>query len=106
MSRLSHPCIVGFIDDFETQGYYCLALERVDGGELFDVIQNSTWSLLVGGEKSEVEGLDRGQSGEILIRRIFSELLRATGFLHACGVVHRDIKLESEFHFGFVRKLL
>jgi serine/threonine protein kinase len=60
----------------------------VDGGELFDVIQNPKWGTIVGGAKA---------AGEVLVRRIFTELARATGFLHACGVVHRDIKLESEY---------
>ncbi|KAJ4493366.1 kinase-like domain-containing protein, partial [Lentinula lateritia] len=30
------------------------------------------------------------------LRRIFSELCKAVGWLHGVGLVHRDIKLESE----------
>lgn len=102
LSRLSHPHIVGFIDDFETRTYFCLALERVEGGELFEIIQDKKWVGVLreckgsgaraewGGEKSEAV------DGEVLVRRVFSELVRATTFLHACGVVHRDIKLESK----------
>ncbi|KAJ4482821.1 kinase-like domain-containing protein, partial [Lentinula edodes] len=34
--------------------------------------------------------------GENTLRRIFSELCKAVGWLHGVGLVHRDIKLESD----------
>jgi serine/threonine protein kinase len=33
---------------------------------------------------------------ESLLRRIFSELCKAVGWMHGVGLVHRDIKLESQ----------
>lgn len=81
----------------------------MEGGELFEVIQDKRWGALIGGEKplnglkGSIPGVrgasgdgDRRTDGEVLVRRLFSELVRAAAFLHACGVVHRDIKLESE----------
>ncbi|KAJ3768110.1 kinase-like domain-containing protein, partial [Lentinula raphanica] len=32
-------------------------------------------------------------------RRIFAELCKAVGWLHGVGLVHRDIKLESNYAF-------
>ncbi|KIK59099.1 hypothetical protein GYMLUDRAFT_169952, partial [Collybiopsis luxurians FD-317 M1] len=34
--------------------------------------------------------------GESTLRRIFTELCKAVGWMHGVGLVHRDIKLESD----------
>lgn len=96
LSSIRHPNIVGFVDDFETQGYYALALESARGGELFECVQSKEWSALVRPEQGDgAEG--RRAMGEQLVRRILRELCSAVGFLHDVGIVHRDIKLESTY---------
>lgn len=108
LRHISHPSIVGYIDDFSTERHDVLVLEAAGGGELFELMsdeENRRRMILpapepepvaAGGssEKSEM-GWDR--DGEGFVRRVFSELVKAVGWLHEVGVVHRDIKLESKF---------
>lgn len=54
-------------------------LECATGGELFDLLT------------SRHDAMD-----EPLARRIFGELCGVVGWMHKIGVVHRDVKLESE----------
>lgn len=108
LRHISHPSIVGYIDDFSTKRHDVLVLEAAGGGELFELMsdeENRRRMILPapepepvaaggGSEKSEM-GWDR--DGEGFVRRVFSELVKAVGWLHEVGVVHRDIKLESKF---------
>lgn len=108
LRHISHPSIVGYIDDFSTERHDVLVLEAAGGGELFELMSDEEnrrrmilpapepGSVAAGGgsEKSEM-GWDR--DGEGFVRRVFSELVKAVGWLHEVGVVHRDIKLESKF---------
>lgn len=64
---------------FSTQLYTVLVLDYAPGGELFDFL--GEW---------------HAQVEEPLARRIFGELCDAVGWMHSIGLVHRDIKLESE----------
>jgi len=91
LRHLSHPAIVSFLGSFSTNSHHCLVLEQLSGGELFDLINDDVNydRLLLTGPGDNV--------GEGVVRRIFGELARGVGWLHEVGVVHRDIKLESEF---------
>jgi tRNA (cytidine32/guanosine34-2'-O)-methyltransferase len=67
-----------------------MVVEQLSGGELLDLVsddENRQRMLLPGPEDAVGEGF---------IRRIYSELTKGVGWLHEVGVVHRDIKLESE----------
>lgn len=64
---------------FETPFHTCLVLEYSPGGELFDLLANH-----------------HEEMSEALVRRIFGELADVLGWMHSIGLVHRDIKLESE----------
>ena len=59
-------------------------LEYVSGGELFDLVNSDVQYAKV---------------TEPAVRRMWGELARAVGWMHGVGLVHRDIKLESEFFF-------
>ncbi|EKM56068.1 uncharacterized protein PHACADRAFT_257118 [Phanerochaete carnosa HHB-10118-sp] len=80
LKHISHPSIVSYIHAFSTPAYHVLVLEHILGGELFDLV--STPEL-------------HAQLDEPLLRRIFGELCRAVSWMHAVGLVHRDIKLEN-----------
>lgn len=56
-------------------------IERVEGGELFDLLA-----------KNQVEISKR----EWLVRRLYAEMANAVGWMHSVNLVHRDLKLESE----------
>ena len=72
---------MSYIHAFSTPAYHILVLEHVSGGELFDLVSNQDVHAMV---------------DEPLLRRIFGELCRAVSWMHAVGLVHRDIKLESK----------
>lgn len=64
---------------FPTPIYTVLVMDYCPGGELFDFVDSH--------HRVMPEGL---------ARRIMSELTAAVGWIHSIGLVHRDIKLESE----------
>ena len=81
MQHISHPSIVSYLHSFTTLSHHVLVLEYVGGGELFTLVNSDT-------EYTRVT--------EPAIRRMWGELARAVGWMHGVGLVHRDIKLESE----------
>lgn len=80
MQRIHHPSLVSLSSSFSTAVYTVLALDYAPGGELFDFL--ASWHK---------------DMTEPLTRRMFGELASAVGWMHSIGLVHRDIKLESEF---------
>jgi tRNA (cytidine32/guanosine34-2'-O)-methyltransferase len=91
LRHLDHPGVVGYISHFSTVTHHCLVLERLAGGELFSLLADTTHSArMIRPGSSDPDGYG-------FIRRIFGELSRAVAWLHEVEVVHRDIKLESEY---------
>lgn len=90
LRHISHPNVVSFISSFSTTSHHCMVVEQLSGGELLDLVSDdeNRRSMLLPGPEDDV--------GEGFIRRIYSELTKGVGWLHEVGVVHRDIKLESE----------
>lgn len=80
LKHIEHPSLIKFINAFSTPRHHVLVLERVGGGELFD---------LLSAHHSELA------QREWLIRRLFAELANAVGWMHSIQLVHRDIKLEN-----------
>ena len=93
LRHICHPGIVSFLASFSTPSHYCLVLERLEGGELFELVndEENRRRMMLPGPGDDV--------GEGFVRRIFGELVKGVGWLHEVGVVHRDIKLESECYF-------
>ena len=83
VQHISHPSIVSYLHSFSTPSHHCLVLERVGGGDLFDLIDSTQ---------------RHAQLDERLMRRMFGELSKAVGWMHGVGLVHRDIKLESKYY--------
>ncbi|CAE6434568.1 unnamed protein product [Rhizoctonia solani] len=80
LRHISHPSIVAYLHSFTTPTHHCLVVERIGGGELFDLIN-----------KEE----NQNKMSETLLRRLWGELCRAVGWMHSVALVHRDIKLEN-----------
>lgn len=120
LRAISHPNVVGYYTSFSTATHHCLVLERLEGGELFELIsdegnrarmmlappntpsgQGQGVGVTQNGYRDPTEGMGAGAEpvadGEGFVRRLFADLCKGVGFLHEQGVVHRDIKLESEF---------
>ncbi|GAA5846694.1 hypothetical protein JCM9279_003415 [Rhodotorula babjevae] len=77
LKMVRHPNIVRLYDVIETEKYIGIVLEYASGGELFDHILAHRYLK------------ERDAS------RLFAQLVSGVSYLHAKGVVHRDLKLEN-----------
>lgn len=91
LRHLVHQGIVGYVAHFSTESHHCLVLEQLQGGECFSLVEvDSNRDRMLRPSPTDPDGHG-------LVRRIFGELCRAVSWLHEVEVVHRDIKLESEY---------
>lgn len=77
MKQIDHPHIVKIYEYFETEHHIFIVMELLEGGELFERIQN---------EKT---------FDEKAAKKIIKEILEAINYLHIKNIVHRDIKPEN-----------
>lgn len=77
LTSMDHPNIVRLIEVFEDERHWCLVMELMKGGELFDRI------------------LECDQFSEKEARESIIALVDAISYCHAKGIVHRDIKPEN-----------
>lgn len=77
MERLRHPNIIGILGKEENGKQYIIYMELAGRGELFSRVISS-------GSLTEDEA-----------RPYFGQLMAAVQYMHANGVVHRDLKLEN-----------
>jgi calcium/calmodulin-dependent protein kinase I len=77
MKRLNHPNILRLLDVYENEEYVFIVLPLIEGGSLF--------------EKIVEYGCFYEDDAQYIIRQI----LQAVGYLHQCGIVHRDLKAEN-----------
>ncbi|HET6550653.1 MAG TPA: PASTA domain-containing protein [Solirubrobacter sp.] len=74
---LAHPNIVGIFDRSEWDGTPYIAMELVDGKTLKDLV------------------LERGPLPPDVATGVMVQILRALGFAHRRGIVHRDVKPQN-----------
>ena len=77
LSDADHPNIVKLLDTFENEKSYCLVLELMQGGELYD-------SLISQENLSEKE-----------VHSLMVPIFDAVIYCHSFGIAHRDIKPEN-----------
>lgn len=77
LKQVEHPNIVRLIDVFETSKYYCLVMELMEGGELFDKI------------------VEKDHFSEFEAREATKSIIDAIGYCQKLGICHRDIKPEN-----------
>jgi calcium/calmodulin-dependent protein kinase I len=77
MKQIDHPNIVKMVDFFEDEGHYCIVMEMMQGGELFEQI------------------LNREQFSESEAREAIKAIIDAINYCHSLNIVHRDIKPEN-----------
>ncbi|CAK9060708.1 Calcium-dependent protein kinase 22 (OsCDPK22) (OsCPK22) [Durusdinium trenchii] len=74
---MDHPHVVRLFDVYEEEDRLSLVMECMEGGELFDRVR----------EKKVYSEKDACKTTRMM--------LLAVNYLHSCGVVHRDLKLEN-----------
>ena len=78
LSRISHPFIADFFEDFETDRDLIAVTEYVAGRSLLELV----W--------------ETGKFSERLAQRVFAQLVSVVAYLHeAEHIAHRDLKLEN-----------
>ena len=77
LRKINHPHIVSLKGVYESEEKVVLVLELVRGRELFDVI------------------LRQGRIPETEAQSIFLQLADAIAYLHAIGILHRDVKPQN-----------
>lgn len=77
IKRVSHPNIVKTFDVYETNKYIHIVMEYMEGGMLYDAIED--------GIRFEEED----------VAQFMSELIDGILYLHRLGIVHRDMKPEN-----------
>ena len=81
LSTVNHPNIIKMIDHYEDVDFVHIITEVYNGGDLYNVIVNST--------------TDRGCLPEDKAIEIIKSILETVNYLHKQDVVHRDIKPEN-----------
>lgn len=77
MREVDHPNIVKMTNVYEDKGHYCLVMELMTGGELFDhIIEQETFN-------------------EALAQKIMAPVFDAVIYCHERDIIHRDIKPEN-----------
>lgn len=77
LRMLAHPNIVHLVEVLKSGKYIGIVLEYASGGELFDYI------------------LQHKYLKEPVAKRLFAQLVLGVDYMHAKGLVHRDLKLEN-----------
>ncbi|XP_051776996.1 serine/threonine-protein kinase Chk2 isoform X1 [Erpetoichthys calabaricus] len=77
LKKIDHPCLIKTLDFFHSDDVYCIVLELMEGGDLFERVHR-------------VKRLE-----EATTKLFFYQMLLAVKYLHANGIIHRDLKPEN-----------
>ena len=78
LKQLDHPNIVRLLDVYEDERHWCLVMDLMTGGELFDFVAKKT------------EGFAESE-----VQKIIKIIVDVIKYCHNVGIVHRDLKLEN-----------
>lgn len=74
----SHPNIVSMLDSFESLDNIYIVMEYMKEGDLLSFLRNSRVALT-----------------ECMVSNIVFQVASSINYLHQCGIIHRDLKLEN-----------
>ncbi|CAF0803075.1 unnamed protein product [Adineta steineri] len=78
MKALQHPRLLQLYDAFETKGNFCLVMELINGGELFERVIDDDFILT-----------------ERLCELYMMQICEGVSFMHSCNIIHLDMKPEN-----------
>jgi len=87
LQKLDHPNIVKLREVVRTDKYFCIVMELLGGGELFDRI------------------VEREKYTEDDAKDVARQILEAIRYVHSKNVVHRDLKPENILFVGDTLKI-
>ncbi|XP_044131336.1 serine/threonine-protein kinase Chk2 isoform X1 [Bufo gargarizans] len=76
LKKTSHPCLIKIEDFIDSDDYFYIVLELMEGGELFEKVAKSRLK-------------------ESTVKLYFYQIVTAVQYLHDNGIIHRDLKLEN-----------
>jgi len=77
MKYLNHPNITKLLEHFESEKYYLIIMEYINGGNLFSFVKK------------------RRKLSEKTAKFLFRQIIKGIKYIHSKNIVHRDIKLEN-----------
>ena len=77
MKNLNHPNITKILEHFESEKYYLIIMEYINGGNLFSFVKK------------------RRKLSEKTAKFLFRQIIQGIKYIHSKNIVHRDIKLEN-----------
>ena len=77
MKLLNHPNITKILEHFESEKYYLIIMEYINGGNLFSFVKK------------------RRKLSEKTAKFLFRQIIEGIKYIHSKNIVHRDIKLEN-----------
>jgi serine/threonine protein kinase len=77
LKMLRHPNVVKLLETFDTDKHHLIVMELCPGGDLLNYVRK------------------RRKLNEKYAKFVFKQIMEGLSYLHANGVVHRDIKLDN-----------
>ena len=77
MKQLNHPNITKILEHFESEKYFLIIMEYINGGNLFSFVKK------------------RRKLSEKTAKFLFRQIIEGIKYIHSKNIVHRDIKLEN-----------
>ncbi|KAM3938032.1 serine/threonine-protein kinase Chk2 isoform 2-T2 [Leptodactylus fuscus] len=76
LKKINHPCLIKIENFIDSDDYFYIVLELMEGGELFNRVLESRLK-------------------ESTVKLYFYQILLAVQYLHDNAIIHRDLKLEN-----------
>lgn len=91
MRQLRHPNIVQFMGVCLEKPDLCIITEFLERGSLFDILVDPSYLI----EEEHIRGVRTRNSFHYSRRQFALDCSRGMAYLHACHIIHRDLKCHN-----------